>query len=220
MSGAAFILVGILIICLLIGKGQRAAFVLSEEQLMQVLDTNSKLSGELSGELSSELSGELSPDKQKLVDSCVSLVGKVGYFWGGKSSADGWDERWGVPTVVESSGSETTGTVRPFGLDCSGYVTWAFLQLDRDDVNMTEAIGHGTWKQWENSSEITWEELSVGDLAFQNEYPGSSGNHVGICIGFLDGEPVFAHCSFTENCVVVTNAGDIFRYPRRPSVFE
>lgn len=155
-----------------------------------------------------------------LVDAALSLVGKVGYFWGGKSNAIGWDDRWGVPTRVDSSGSKTTGTLRPFGLDCSGYVSWCFKQLGYSPSEVSELIGDGTWNQWDKSIYIEWKELRVGDFVFQNKYPKADSNHIGICVGFNEsGEPVFAHCSFSENTVVVTTAGDIFRYARRPNVF-
>lgn len=59
--------------------------------------------------------------------------------------------------------------------------------------------------------------LRTGDLAFINKYPGSDGNHVGICVGFLkNGEPLIAHCSATQNKVVVSTCGSEFKYFRRP----
>ncbi len=159
-------------------------------------------------------------EQSDLKDAALSLVGKVGYFWGGKSNAIGWDDRWGVPTKVDSSGSETTGTLRPFGLDCSGYVSWCFKQLGYSPAEVNELVGDGTWNQWDKSTQIEWKELRVGDFVFQNKYPKADSNHIGICVGFAqNGEPVFAHCSFSENNVVVTTAGDIFKYARRPSVF-
>lgn len=166
--------------------------------------------------------GEALPteDQSALIEAALSLVGKVGYFWGGKSDAIGWDDRWGVPTRVDSSGSDTTGTLRPFGMDCSGYVSWCFRQLGYSAVDVDGLIGSGTWNQWDKSTPIAWRELRAGDFVFQNKYPGADSNHIGICVGFTqDGEPVFAHCSASEDNVVVTTAGDIFKYARRPSVF-
>ena len=54
------------------------------------------------------------------------FVGKVNYFWGGKSSAIGWDSAWGTMRRVTAAGSPSSGTIRAYGLDCSGFVTWAF----------------------------------------------------------------------------------------------
>ena len=56
----------------------------------------------------------------------LALVDKVDYFWGGKSLVLGWDDRWGELTEVTAEGSDTTGTEQPYGLDCSGFVDWAF----------------------------------------------------------------------------------------------
>ena len=59
-----------------------------------------------------------------MVETACQLVGKLNYFWGGKSRVLGWDERWGQIRKVTASGSSTSGTYRPFGLDCSGFVEY------------------------------------------------------------------------------------------------
>ena len=66
---------------------------------------------------------DLSPEREAVVRSACSLVGKVNYFWGGKSLVIGWDARWGEVRQVTAAGSSTTGTYRPYGLDCSGCAT-------------------------------------------------------------------------------------------------
>lgn len=66
---------------------------------------------------------DVSAQRKAVVEKAYSLLGKVNYFWGGKSSAIGWDSRWGTPTRVTAPGSRSTGTVRPYGLDCSGCAT-------------------------------------------------------------------------------------------------
>ena len=153
--------------------------------------------------------------------SALSLVGKVHYFWGGKSYSIGPDPKWGELTEVESGGSSTTGEMRPYGLDCSGFVAWCFLQQGLTNEELESQVGLGTWAQWENSEEISWKELRVGDIVFQNSYPTNKGNHVGVCIGFNEkGKPVFAHCALGFDNVVVTPAGDVFHYARRPGFFS
>ncbi|MCR5809593.1 MAG: C40 family peptidase [Clostridiales bacterium] len=146
------------------------------------------------------------------VQSAASLIGRVHYFWGGKSFMTGEDPEWGVEKTVTSPGHSTSGTVRPFGLDCSGLVTWAYIQAG---VSLDE-IGNGTWNQWFNSEPIEKSELRPGDLGFSREYPGSSGNHVGIFIGFYKGRPVFIHCSPTYDNVAATTGDGVFNYYRRP----
>ena len=192
-------------------KTMRKMIVLTPEQIEQVVSSTAN-------------NPNITEEQLKLVEACISLVDRVGYFWGGKSSAIGWDDKWGVLTEVTSAGSESTGTMRPYGLDCSGYVSWAFMQLGYSPQYVSKAIGEGTRNQWKKSQAIRWNELQVGDFVFQNEYPKAEGNHIGICIGFWEGEPVFAHCSYGQNNVVVTNAvitneGAAFRYARRPAIF-
>ena len=46
------------------------------------------------------------PQKRKdVVKNAGSLVGKVNYFWGGKSAAIGWDSAWGTMQRVTAAGS-------------------------------------------------------------------------------------------------------------------
>ena len=164
---------------------------------------------------------ETDPARLSVARSALSLVGKVHYFWGGKSYSIGPDPKWGELTEVQSGGSSTTGEMRPYGLDCSGFVAWCFLQQGLTNEELESQVGLGTWAQWENSEEISWKELRVGDIVFQNSYPTNKGNHVGICIGFNEkGKPVFAHCALGFDNVVVTPAGDVFRYARRPGFFS
>ena len=57
---------------------------------------------------------DLSPEREAVVRTACSLVGKVNYFWGGKSLVIGWDARWGELRQVTAAGSSTTGTYRPY----------------------------------------------------------------------------------------------------------
>ena len=84
-----------------------------------------------------------------------------------------------------------------------------------------EQVGYGTWNQWDRSESISFHQLRVGDWAFQNKYPTDQGNHIGICIGFdQKGKPLFLHCASSFDNVVVTGAGDVFRYARRPLIYS
>ena len=122
---------------------------------------------------------------------------------------------------VTSSGSESSGQMKPYGLDCSGFVSWAFIQLGYDFGEMETLLGNGTWNQWDRSADIAYNDIRVGDVAFMNRYPTDQGNHIGICIGFLEnGEPVFAHCSSSYDNVVVTTRGTAFNYARRLNIFN
>lgn len=162
-------------------------------------------------------------DEKRLAaaEAATTLVGKVHYFWGGKSGAVGMDDEWGQMKEVTGAGSESTGTLKPYGLDCSGFIGWCFVQQGLTLGETEEQIGLGTWTQWDRTDPLDWKDIRVGDFVFQNRYPTDQGNHIGICIGFGEkGEPLFAHCASGFDNVVVTGAGDVFRYARRPHYYE
>ena len=156
------------------------------------------------------LPDSLSAERKKVIKAACSLVGKVNYFWGGKSSAIGWDSEWGKLKTVSAEGSKTTGTKRPFGLDCSGFVTWSFINSGYN----ASAIGHGTKGQIAKCSRISWSNAQAGDLAFYADL-----SHVGIVAGKdADGNILVIHCSSGRNNVVITtNSG--FGFAARPSCY-
>lgn len=139
---------------------------------------------------------DISPERRAVVEKAYSLLGKVHYFWGGKSRAIGWDSRWGTPTRVTAPGSRMTGTIRPFGLDCSGFVDWVF----NNALNYVIGHGGGAHAQHTYCTPISWSEALPGDLVF---YPGDS--HVGIFVGKgASGNPLIIHCASSQNNVVLT----------------
>ena len=144
------------------------------------------------------LPADLSEARREVVLTAYQLLGKVHYFWGGKSLIIGWDSRWGMPMEVTAEGSSTTGTVRPFGLDCSGMVDWVFYNQSGGQY----VIGHGGGATAQHSycTPIAWSDAQPGDLVF---YPGDS--HVGIVCGFDSGGNIMIiHCASGANNVVVT----------------
>ena len=155
----------------------------------------------VSGDTASLIRGlpeDLSPEREAVVRTACSLVGKVNYFWGGKSLVIGWDARWGELRQVTAAGSSTTGTYRPYGLDCSGFVDWVFYNA----TNGSYIIGHGGGATMQHSycTDISWEDARPGDLVF---YPDNS--HVGIVGGRdANGELLIIHCASGYNNVVIT----------------
>ena len=140
----------------------------------------------------------LSPEREAVVRTACSLVGKVNYFWGGKSLVIGWDARWGELRQVTAAGSSTTGTYRPYGLDCSGFVDWVIYNQSGGSY----IIGHGGGATLQHSycTDISWADAQPGDLVF---YPDNS--HVGIVGGKdANGELLIIHCASGYNNVVVT----------------
>ena len=97
-----------------------------------------------------------------VVEKAYSLLGKVNYFWGGKSLVFGWDDRWGTPMEVTAAGSGSTGTVRPFGLDCSGFVDWTFYNATNGSYY--PGRGGGAATQHSYCTNISWSDAQPGDL--------------------------------------------------------
>ena len=149
-------------------------------------------------EVLQNLPDDLSPERRAVVQNALTLYGKVSYFWGGKSLVLGWDSRWGQLRQVTAAGSSTTGTYRPYGLDCSGFVDWAFYNA----TGGSYIIGHGGGATMQHSycTDISWADAQPGDLVF---YPDNS--HVGIVGGRdANGELLIIHCASGYNNVVIT----------------
>lgn len=121
------------------------------------------------------------------------------------------NSRWGTPKKVTADGSSTSGTIRAFGLDCSGYVDWVFNNAHG------YVIGHGggAASQHTYCTNISWNEAQIGDLVF---YPDDS--HVGIVCGFDEnGDVLIVHCASGYNNVVITSK-EGFTSVGRPDFYE
>ena len=149
-------------------------------------------------ELLASLPADLSAERREIIETACQLVGKVNYFWGGKSLVLGWDSRWGTTMQVTAPGSSSSGTYRPYGMDCSGYVDWVFYNATGGEY----IIGHGGGASAQHTycTTISWDEALPGDLVF---YPEDS--HVGI-VGGRDesGNLLIIHCASGYNNVVIT----------------
>ena len=165
--------------------------------LRELIEDAYSVSGDTAALIRS-LPEDLSPEREAVVRSACSLVGKVNYFWGGKSLVIGWDVRWGELRQVTAAGNSTTGTYRPYGLDCSGFVDWVFYNQSGGSY----VIGHGGGATMQHSycTDISWADAQPGDLVF---YPDNS--HVGIVGGRdANGELLIIHCASGHNNVVIT----------------
>lgn len=130
---------------------------------------------------------ECNATRKHILSTALSLVGKVPYFWGGKSSP-GWNDEWNTPKLVTAAGSSSTGTIRPYGLDCSGFSTWVFTTA------VGVSIGEGCNGQYPNTYGISVSELLPGDLGFLAD--GNGWGHVLIFAGYGDGgERMWVHSS-------------------------
>ena len=143
------------------------------------------------------------------MEAACQLVGKVTYFWGGKSLVLGWDDRWGTLQKVWAAGHRTTGTYQAYGLDCSGFVDWAFYNAS----NGAYYPGHGggTYLQRSHCTPVSMAEAQPGDLVFTADV-----GHVGI-VGGRDetGNLLIVHC---YSGVGITGIGE-FTIAGRPDYF-
>ncbi len=175
---------------------------------MDITGNNVEISDAALRDTLDNLPEAVSEKRKATVKTAFSLVGKVSYFWGGKSSAIGWDSRWGTPKKVTAAGSNTTGMTIPYGLDCSGFVDWVF----NNTFGVVVGHGGGARSQYSYCRKISWAEAEPGDLVF---YPDLG--HVGIVAGYDgEGNVLIVHCSL--NGVVVTGRVG-FTLVGRPEVF-
>ena len=158
------------------------------------------------------LPDDLDPLRESIVLTAYQLLGKVTYFWGGKSLVLGWDSRWGTPTTVTASGSGSTGKVLPFGLDCSGFVDWTFYNATSGAY--LPGRGGGAASQHGYCTNVSWPDALPGDLVFY-----ADDSHVGIVCGYDSvGNLLVIHCSGGQNGVVVTGR-EGFAVAARPDLF-
>ena len=182
----------------------RTAYVFSADQnntlteLLEELDViggllaNLGISDEKVIEVLQRLPDDLSPERRAVVETACKLVGKVNYFWGGKSSAIGWDPRWGTLMKVTSPGNVTSGTYRPFGLDCSGFLDWVLKNAG------LPSDGH--WYVNRNLTAASPANAKPGDFAL---YPDAS--HIGVVVGRNEvGKLLICHCASGQNNIVIT----------------
>lgn len=188
------------------------------DELLEQRDMLEELIGNLTAisadaaDILRNLPADLAPERREVIKTACSLVGKVNYFWGGKSLVMGWDSRWGTVQKVTAHGSSSTGTCRPYGLDCSGFVDWVFYNAT--DGGYIIGHGGGAASQHTYCTAISWADALPGDLVF---YPDDT--HVGI-VGGRDesGNPLIIHCASSHNNVVITGLED-FTSVGRPNYY-
>ena len=147
--------------------------------------------------------------RKHILSTALSLVGKVPYFWGGKSEA-GWNDAWNTPRLVTAAGDHTSGTIQPFGLDCSGFTDWIY----KTAVGMSL---YGTnWSQWDNSFAVSAAELQPGDLGFLGGR--EDWTHVLMFAGYGEnGQRMWVHSSGGEGVILNTPSYEAGLSLRRPS---
>ena len=155
---------------------------------------------------------DCSAERMKLMEAALSLVGRVPYFWGGKSAA-GWNEEWNTPKQVTAAGSSSTGTLRPFGLDCSGFTDWVYKTA------LGVSVQAGSSNQWSASTAITKDQLLPGDLGFMAQPGTVAVNHVLMFAGKdARGNLMWVHCASGSG--VILNSPSYVKYYRRPNAVD
>ena len=184
--------------------GNTAFFETSKEGLDELLDT---------------LPDGTNVERKQVVETAFSLVGKISYVFGGKYNRLGWNNEWGNANEAEEG--EKVRISRDEGLDCSGFVSWVFINALGDPAAL-RVIGNGSSNQWAHSEAIGWDEGKPGDLAFYCAPGQRQYNHVGVIVAVDDdGSYLVAHCSSVQDGVVVTDGWSTgFRYLRRPAFFQ
>lgn len=127
----------------------------------------------------------------------LSLVGKVPYFWGGRSYSPGWNESWTTLQPIQHAGCEAypLGELFPYGLDCGAFVFWAAMTMYGADswespVEWMSPRGATGIFEHDNVRKVAWENKLPGDLVVNTPL-----THIGfyLCEGD-DGSPLFLHC--------------------------
>ena len=139
-------------------------------------------------------------NRLNILNVASTLIGRVPYQWGGKSTKSGYDTSW----YTFENGEQK-------GLDCSGYVQWVYR---------TAGYSEETWQQLLSTSmimqtceQIPVDELQVGDLGILNT--GETTNHVGIYIG----NGYYIHCNASDKTVSISKPKFTLFY-RVPTVDE
>ncbi len=132
-----------------------------------------------------------------------SLRGQIPYQWGGKASAPGYDPTWW--TFDEKTGIQK-------GLDCSGFVQWAYLTAGANK-DLYEKLNSTTEILQSDFKEIPYTDLHPGDIGVKK---GIKVNHTGIYAG----NGLWFHCSSEANTVVLSSYGFTYYYDVLDSVYE
>ena len=127
-----------------------------------------------------------SGNRNHLLQTAATLIGKVPYQYGGKSRKAGYDELW---YTFDENGKQR-------GLDCSGYVQWCFRTAGYPEDICSRL--NSTAEMLNNCIPVEETELQPGDLGILNL--GETTNHVGIYLG----NGYFIHCNSHDKTVSIT----------------
>lgn len=157
--------------------------------------------------------GDISAARQALINTALGQVGVIRYYWGGKPVNAGMPltvSLNGAGTAVVGSSCTADRKGRAVaGLDCSGFVGWAYWTA----FGVKPGMSTGTFTDSLGLEQIGFGDLQPGDIGLQ-AVPGAASNHIGIFLG-LDGngKALWVHCSGSSG-VVVNNTNGFRLYYR------
>ena len=120
------------------------------DELLASSDMLTDLTGDLSvssqeaRELLASLPADLSPERRAVLETACRLVGKVNYFWGGKSSTIGWDDRWGTLQKVTARVALPPGPTGPLAWTAPDF--WTGPSETRAYPAMVTGTSASTWR--------------------------------------------------------------------------
>lgn len=154
----------------------------------------------------------MSLERQRFISQAISINNKVLYFWGGGHGTiytqnNGIDPSWGTLKKIGVAGSDRQplGSTQPYGLDCSGFVSWALANAAVSDSNDKLKYSEG-YIYYNNSSKyqvpnvvsgfkalgskvINYNNILPGDLLYLND------THIGIYLYTQNGVHYAVHSS-------------------------
>ncbi|MDD4092162.1 MAG: NlpC/P60 family protein [Smithellaceae bacterium] len=154
---------------------------------------------------------ECSSNRKYIIYTAASLVGKVPYFWGGRTEwMNGFDPEWGNERAVAESYCKQkgwpVGTKRPYGLDCTGFVSWVYKRVFTPDDE-----GYGPLKgdysgNLHKYPTISASELMPGDVGFYHDKL-SDGTYQGHAAIYLytdeNGDKIWIHeAGWDKGCII------------------
>ena len=171
------------------------------------LNVDSILNSDELAALVDGLPADLSDNRKAIIAYGLNCVGKIPYYWGGKTSKPGLENNnFGALTTPDSSGRDKVG------LDCSGFVSFVFRTV------LNTYVGNSTGDINTYCYQISKEDLRPGDLVFKG-VPGSKNNHVGIFAGWNEyGKKMYVHENGSDNNVSYNDV-NYWTYFYRPNCY-
>jgi len=163
---------------------------------------------------------EISSNRKYIIYTAASLVGKVPYFFGGRTEwMNGFDPEWGNERAVDDSYCKQkgwpVGTTRPYGLDCTGFVSWVYKRVfTPDDAGYGPLNGDYTGNLHKYPT-IPASELMPGDIGFYHDKK-SDGTYQGHAAIYLytdeTGEKIWIHEAGWDNGCIISRSPNLDTY--------